>query len=70
MTYIGVKKRLVNIPSSIPGVIHTILHRKQRNARKVPDLDTPDDGLHVYCIDGLGVGAGYTMVIRVDPNNR
>lgn len=68
MTYIGVKKRLVNIPSSTLGVIPTIL-RKKKNVRKVSDLDNSAGSTFVYWVDGLGVGSGFTMVIRIDPDS-
>lgn len=71
MSYIGVKKRLVNIPSSTLGAIPTILRKpkKQKNARQVPNLSTRDGLTFVYWIDGMGIGAGCTVVIRIDPNS-
>ena len=60
----------MNTLFSILGATRTILRKKnKRNVRKVPNLGNTDDNIYVYWIDGMGVGAGYTMVIRVDPNN-
>jgi len=67
MSCIGVKKHLVNIPSSTLGAIPIILRKakKQKNARKVPDIGNRDGLTFVYWIDGLGIGAGCTVVIRI-----
>ena len=71
MSYIGVKRRLENIPFSTLGAIPTILRKKkkQRNAREVPNTSTDDGLTFVYWIDGMGIGAGCTVVIRIDPNS-
>ena len=71
MSCTGVKRRLGNTPFSTLGAIPIILRRKkkQRNARKVPDTGSHDGLTFVYWIDGMGIGAGYTMVIRIDPDS-
>ena len=71
MSYIGAKKRLGNIPSLTLGAIPTILRakKKQKNAREVPNINTGDDLTFVYWIDGMGIGGGCTVVIRIDPDS-
>ena len=71
MSCTGVKRRLENTLFSTLGAIPTILRekKKQRNAHKVPNLDASDGDIYVYWIDGVGVGPGYTVVIRIDPNS-
>ena len=71
MSCTGVKRRLENTLFSTLGAIPTILRekKKQRNAREIPDTSTDDDLTFVYWIDGMGIGAGYTVVIRIDPNS-
>ena len=71
MSCTGVKRRLENTPFSTLGAIPTILRKvkKQRNARQILDPSNHDDPTFVYWIDGMGIGAGYTMVIRIDPNS-
>ena len=70
MSCTGAKRRLENIPFSTLGAIRTILRKKkQRNAREVPNTSTDDGLTFVYWIDGMGIGAGYTMVIRIDPDS-
>ncbi len=71
MSCTGVKRRLENTLFSTLGAIPTILRekKKQRNAREIPDTSTDDDLTFVYWIDGMGIGAGYTVVIRIDPDS-
>ena len=71
MSCTGVKRRLENTLFSTLGAIPTILRRKkkQRNARETPDTGSHDDLTFVYWIDGMGIGAGYTVVIRIDRNS-
>ena len=71
MSYIGARKHLANIPSSTLGAIPTILRKikKQRDARQIPNPSNHDGLTFVYWIDGMGIGAGCTVVIRIDPNN-
>ena len=71
MSCIGAKRRLENTLFSTLGVIPTILRekKKQKNAREVPNINTGDDLTFVYWIDGMGIGGGCTVVIRIDPNS-
>ena len=71
MSCTGVKRRLENTLFSTLGAIPIIFRKKkkQRNARQVPNTSTDNGLTFVYWIDGMGIGAGYTMVIRIDPNS-
>ena len=72
MSCTGVKRRLENTLFSTLGGIPIILRekkKKQRNARQVPNTNTDDGLTFVYWIDGMGIGAGCTVVIRIDPNS-
>ena len=71
MSCTGAKRRLEKGLFSTLGAIPIILRRKkkQRNARETPNTDSRDALTFVYWIDGMGIGAGYTMVIRIDPNS-
>ena len=71
MSCTGVKRRLENTLFSTLGTIPIILRKKkkQRNAREVPNIGTGNGLTFVYWIDGMGIGAGCTVVIRIDPNS-
>ena len=65
MFYICAKRHLGKDPFSPPGTPPTILQKKKQDVRKVPDTGNRDGLTSVYWIDGLGIGAGCTVVIRV-----
>ena len=68
MSCTGAKRRLEKGLFSTLGAIPIILRRKkkQRNARQVPNTSTDNGLTFVYWIDGMGIGAGCTVVIRID----